>query len=65
MSKDKITELEEITGLVPESHLENSISEDDAVGGATPAIVSAITAVSALTAQSPCPSSACSKDCRK
>lgn len=63
MSMDKTTELEEITGLIPESQLENSISADDAIGAGTPAVISAVTAVTAVTATSPCPTSACSKDC--
>ncbi|WP_260844414.1 MULTISPECIES: class II lanthipeptide, LchA2/BrtA2 family [Staphylococcus] len=63
MSMDKTTELEEITGLIPESQLENSISADDAIGAGSPAIIAATAAVTAVTVTSPCPSSACSKDC--
>ncbi|HEE8868267.1 class II lanthipeptide, LchA2/BrtA2 family [Staphylococcus aureus] len=65
MSKDKIVELEELTGLIPDSHLEKSISADDANGAGSPAVISAITAITAVTATSPCPTSACSKDCRR
>ncbi|WP_338400465.1 class II lanthipeptide, LchA2/BrtA2 family [Bacillus thuringiensis] len=52
-----------MTGLI-ESELEEHLSGESS-GAGTPAIVTAISAVTAVTAQSPCPTSACSKSCNK
>ncbi|MGG1220788.1 class II lanthipeptide, LchA2/BrtA2 family [Priestia endophytica] len=54
-------ELEKVTGLISEEELEQDLAEVNGAG--TPAIFSAISAITAVTVQSPCPTSACSKSC--
>lgn len=53
--------MEKITGLIPEEELDHDLKGPN--GGATPAIATGIGAITLVTAQTPCPSSACSKDC--
>ncbi|RIN36942.1 hypothetical protein BU068_02720 [Staphylococcus succinus] len=68
MSKDQEKQLNEITGLISEDELEESLLEDT-FGGTHPTLsyiggaLGGVSAVTAVTAQSPCPTSACSKSC--
>ncbi|RAZ67288.1 class II lanthipeptide, LchA2/BrtA2 family [Planococcus maitriensis] len=58
---EKMKELEKVTGLISEEELDQDMAAIN--GGGTPAIISAISAVTAVTVTSPCPTSACSKSC--